>query len=276
MAYAYTQLRYPKALTKPPVTRRPPPPVTGLIFPSNTGTDTNTVRFSLTGANAPAMSPVTIIWRVYPVQQTGYYTTFFLGEDNTDFSNIVKPRGYVGCHPYPDNFALGVNHNWEISIEGNDYITDDNANNTAVVKSQWYQQAMVETAVGNNQHVVYYWDLVTNSNRVMTYQTTTNPLANAQSNRALMWADNPWNPADECLSGTLRGMQVFQAALTLTQINALRVCETDAAALSVASAQSVTHWYLNINPTPSDVTDKSGNGRDPVWVNANRPTQYTA
>jgi hypothetical protein len=248
--------------------------LTGLVFPSNTGTDANTVRFSLAGSNAPAMSPLTILYRVNPVQQTGYYTTFFRSDDNADFINIVKLRGYVGCHPYPQGGASGTTHNWEISIEGNDYITDDNANDTTVVKGQWYQQAMVQTAVGNNQHVVYYWDLVTNSNRVMTYQTTTNPLANTQSAPSLMWADNPWNPADECLSGTLRGMQVFQSALTLTQINALRVCETDAAALSVASAQSVTHWYLNINPTPSDVSDKSGNGRNPVWVNANRPTLY--
>jgi hypothetical protein len=250
--------------------------LTGLTFPSNTGTDANTVRFDLSGANAPAMAPLTIIWRVFPVQQTGYYTTFFVGEINSDFINTVKPHGYVGCHPYPDNFALGTNHNWEISIEGNDYITDDNANNTTVVKNQWYQQAMVQTAVGNNQHVVYYWDLVTSSNRVMTYQTTTNPLANAQTNPGVMWADNPWNPADECLSGTLRGIQIFQAALTLSEINSLRTAETDATALSTASGLGLTHWYLNINPTPTDVTDKSGNGRNPSWTNANRPTLYSA
>ena len=24
-------------------------------------------------------------------------------------------------------------------------------------------------------------------------------------------------------------------------------------------------WYLNLNPTPGDVTDKSGNGHHPSW-----------
>lgn len=251
--------------------------ITGLVFPSNTGTDANTVRFTLTGTNCPTIVPLTLIWRVRPVQQTGYYTTFFWADQQTDFVNNVKDDGYFGCHPYPDNFALGTNHNWEISIEGNDYITDDNGNSTAVVKNQWYSQAAVATQVGNELHVVFYWDLVTNSNRVMTYQTTTSVMAShAPTDPSLMFADNPWNPADECLSGTLRGIQVFQSALSLSNINSLRVCETDASALSVASSLGVSHWYLNINPTPSDVTDKSGNGRNPSWANSNRPTLYAA
>jgi hypothetical protein len=28
-------------------------------------------------------------------------------------------------------------------------------------------------------------------------------------------------------------------------------------------------WYLNLNPTPDDISDKSGKGHHPTWVDPN-------
>ena len=44
--------------------------------------------------------------------------------------------------------------------------------------------------------------------------------------------------------------------------------------LSTAAGQA-SIWYLNTNPTPNDISDKSGKGHHPVWVGSKRPGLYT-
>ena len=34
-------------------------------------------------------------------------------------------------------------------------------------------------------------------------------------------------------------------------------------------------WYMNLNPTPSDISDKSGNGHNPAWVGGERPRLWS-
>jgi hypothetical protein len=70
----------------------------------------------------------------------------------------------------------------------------------------------------------------------------------------------------------MRGIRQFNAALALADIQAEIAAIGNNAAAS-AAGQGAT-WYINDNPTPSDVTDKSGAGHNPVWANANRPTQW--
>lgn len=244
-------------------------PVYGLIFPSNGGGD---VRFALSGASLPDITPLTLLWKINPVQQTGFYTTFFHARNDGTF---IAESNYFGCHPYPQGGASGTTHNWEISIEGSDDITDENGNSTVVTKGQWYSQAAQAYPSASVSKVDFYWDLATASTRVISH-TTGAALTNASASPALTFGGAPWNPNGECLSGTLRGIQVYNATLSLADIEALHVCETDAQVLAVCSSRSITSlWYLNMNPTPDDITDKSGNGRNPSWANANRPTLYT-
>ena len=42
----------------------------------------------------------------------------------------------------------------------------------------------------------------------------------------------------------------------------------------VTSAGMTSKWYSNLDPTPADVSDKSGAGHSPTWDNANRPTRW--
>ena len=34
-------------------------------------------------------------------------------------------------------------------------------------------------------------------------------------------------------------------------------------------------WYMNLNPTPSDIGDKSGAGHNPAWVGSARPQLWS-
>jgi hypothetical protein len=84
-------------------------------------------------------------------------------------------------------------------------------------------------------------------------------------NPAIIIGDAPWDAGYEVYSGVLRGFQFYDTVLTPDEIQR-----------EIDNPGSVrTPWYLNLNPTPSDISDKSGNGHNPAWVNANRPALWT-
>jgi hypothetical protein len=63
----------------------------------------------------------------------------------------------------------------------------------------------------------------------------------------------------------LRGFQVYSANLSLSDV----LTETRAPLSTPAGAANI--WYLNLNPTPEDISDKSGRGHHPEWVGRERP-----
>jgi hypothetical protein len=255
----------------------PVSPKTAIVFPSNPDVDAaGTVQFRLSGANLPNIVPLTLLWKVYPIQQDSYYTTFFHARSDGTFDGDAT---YFGCHPYPNPAPNGTAHNWEISIATLDITTDENSNDTTVAPGQWYSQAASTRSDGVSSTIVdFYWNLSVSSNRIISYTTALGvALANASVSPAITFGDAPWAPGQECLSGRLRGIQIYSSRLLLTDIEALNVCETDAQVLAACSERGITSlWFLNMNPTPSDITDKSGNGRNPSWANANRPTLWSS
>jgi hypothetical protein len=257
----------------PYISFHPSAAITGLDWPSN---GEGSTRFRFTGAALPTITPLTVLWRIYPVQQTGYYTAFFWAEDTFTFFNpdvVLEP--YFGCHPYPQGGAGGTAHNWEIAVQGQDDIEDENGNSTVVTKGQWYQQAAVATVVGGDLNVNFYWNVGVNLNRLINYRSTGTWYDNQTwTSPAMTWGDAPWSPDAEQLSGILRGIIMVQSELSTTHITNLSGYERDADVISYANTNSITLWYLNMNPTPSDITDKSGAGHNPAWVGANRPTLW--
>jgi hypothetical protein len=243
---------------------------TGLIFPSNgTPGDANSTRFKFT--SPLSWYPATYIWKYYPIQQDGYYTTFFHGQDDGAFSGA----GYYGTHPYPNTPPSGSTHKWEVSAEGEDYVTDDNANDTTVVKGQWYDQMTVVRLVNTDElEIKFYWDMATSLNRVITFTTVGNYASNPTASPVLTFGDASWNPNSECMSGRFRGLQIYSATKTGAQGQTLQALTSNAAVVAHSDASSL--WYVNLNPTPSDISDKSGNGNNPSWQNSNRPSLWTA
>jgi len=248
-------------------------PITGLDFPSN-GDSPSLARiaFRFTGSILPDIAPLTIIWRYYPVQHSGFHTTFFHGRGDGGF---LGDATYFGCHPYPVGGSSGTTHNWEISATGFDNIIDANGNDTTVVKDQWYQQAAVAQNLTDAQ-IDFWWDLATSSGRRIRSTLSGFTLTNSAFSPELIFGDATWAPATERMSGLFRGLQIYQGVLTESQIEQLSPLETDAAVIAKASDLGLTLFYCNINPTQADITDKSGNARDPAWQDAsNKAADWT-
>ncbi|PYR97136.1 MAG: hypothetical protein DMG16_25650, partial [Acidobacteria bacterium] len=241
-----------------------PAGITGLDFPGNAGVH-NTMRFKFT--NPLAIYPATYIWRAYPRQQNGYYTTFFWGNDGAFTWDNGTPNTFYGAHPYP--YPDTWTHKWEIATDqGVDWLTSND-----VSYNRWYTQALVAWADSQGyKHTTLYWDLP-DTTKVLDYSTRQSSGATYGNKYppfpALTFGDAPWNPGHEVYNGILRGIQVYSTNLSLSDIQS----EANAALSTVAGASNI--WYLNLNPTPSDISDKSSAGHNPAWVGSERPSLYS-
>lgn len=267
----------PVIVRKPPL---PPEPITGLDWPGNTGVEADTVRLDWMGAARPQIAPLTIIRKFFPKgpQPTGYNTICFYCDVQDLFSSDQQ---YWGAHQYPQNFGAGPEpRHWEISIQGDDDITDDNGNSTDVINNTWVDQAIVVTNSGADEILVtFYYDIAAGFNHVITWTTTNGWRSKTPTNPGFVWGDAPWSKGNEMMNGILRGNQWYEAALNTTQIGTLRTLEYDSQVLTTAAGLSLNPFYLRMNPTPSagGTDDQSGNDNHPTgWFNSNRPDLWTA
>jgi hypothetical protein len=227
-------------------------------FPSPSPSAILTWNLSRSGTAPFPAYPATYIWRVYPRPNKNAYGSFwtflFHASYQTDSFNQSATNEYYGMHPYPDP-STGVNK-WEISNYGSDEYRDP------VTFNQWYTQVVVVSESGGRDYHTYYWNWPNTTTDVVANDGALMPVA---SDPAIIVGDAPWNPGKEIPNAILRGFQYYDVALTPAQI-----------AQEIASPGSVrTPWYLNLNPTPSDVTDKSGYGHNPAWVGLGRPGLWT-
>ena len=236
---------------------------TGLDFPSN-GSTSSDVRFRFTGANLLPMYPATYIWRVNPRHQPGYYTTFFWGPDGP-----FTGTSFYGAHPYPDGGGSStLTHKWELSINANDFVNDANGNSTQLGYDVWRSQALRVWDNGTAKVHEFYWDLP-DTTRVIRVTLDRSYGATPPLNPALNFGDAPWSLGNERLSGVLRGIQLYNSALSVSDI----LTEANSPLSTTAGTSNI--WYLNLNPTPSDISDKSGKGHNPSWVSSARPSLWT-
>jgi Bacterial Ig-like domain (group 2) len=223
--------------------------ICGLDFPGNAGVNT-TMRFEF--STPPAAYPATYIWCVYPRQQLSYYTAFFWGNKDAFYGSNT----YYGFHPYPD-WNTANQHSWEIAAPpGGDFVSP-----THVVYDRWYIQVAVCRKSGSKTITEYYWDWPDTKKMVRhsgeEYDDPPVPV--------LVVGDAPWNHGNEVWDGVIRGFQFYDAAL-----------ERSAIEREIAAPGTVrTPWYMNLNPTPEDISDKSGNGHHPAWVGGERPLLWT-
>ena len=247
----------------------PPPGSLGLDFPGSAAVST-TMRFRF--LNPLAIYPTTYIWGAFPRQQAGYYTAFFWGNDdgqgNLDtflWTSAGGADSYYGAHPYPSPPPNGTIHNWEISVEQNDFV------NGRVVYDRWYTQALrVWSDWHGKKHHEFYWDLPnTDSSHRVTRIAPANWGNVNPPVPALTWGDAPWAPGKEVWNGILRGIQIYSTNLSVADI----LSEVDTPLSTSAGAANI--WYLNPNPTPNDISDKSGRGHQPTWVGNERPSLWT-
>lgn len=244
--------------------------------------------------NSPLTAhPATYLWKVFQRNQVTsradgnrYYSTFFHGNNGTFNWGAGDQRSYYGCHPYPTPPTLPNpgDGKWEVSVGGGDTVTRDDASAPFVVNDQWYSQACTARVVtGTDYEYKFYVDLpsVATSNTI-TVSLPANPYV-APPSPALMVGQAPnlagksWGGYDnwEEQNAIIRGFMVFASILTETQIVALSGFSTDAQVIAYCAAQGLTLWYLNMNWTVGDITDKSGAGHHPAWTGSSRPTLWT-
>jgi hypothetical protein len=256
----------------------------GLEWPGN-----GSVRRMLYWSNPFPIYPATYLFRVLPRKKTcptdptAYYTTFFWG-NNGRFDWISSGLGdtYYGMHPYPSGSPgapCGAGH-WEISVAFRDPTTPQE-----VAWDRWHVQAIRVWRVDVNTtvHEFHYdWDLTNPPTSCAsprcfsetvtdpTWATRVPPFPSIVVGQApdqcgpppcstgLSWGGYPgW----EEFNGVIRGLQFYSGLLSLADIQK----ELTTPKSSAAGAAAI--WYLNVDPRPSDVTDKKGVGtpHNPAW-----------
>ncbi len=244
---------------------------TGLDFPGTSAV----IRFKFANPQniglpiyGPSGRGVTYIWKVYPRQKAGYYTTFFWGNDDNYIWDNGGANTYYGAHPYPQPPGVGSTaHKWEVSCESADFLGSD------VVYNQWYIQALRVWSDSVGKHHEFYWDLPkTDSGHLITHTAATSYGNTNPPNPSLCWGDSQFDyfTEQEMYSGIIRGIQIYNVLLSVNDI--LSEITTPLS----TSAGTAGIWYLNLNPTPTDISDKSGAGHNPAWDGSGRPALYTS
>lgn len=264
------------------------PTLTGLDFPSNvSGSDqaapfvamqylnphTNGLPIWGTGSGA-ARTGVTYIWKYKPRQQTGYYATMWWSNNGSFLWDGGSSDTYYGGHPYPQNSAnTGTTHWWEVAGggSGNDNLLTLASANRVVVQDTWYTQALRVIVNGDGSKTIrFYIDLPNLANNDIIQQAVASSWGETNPpSPALTFGDSPWYSSfqHERLSGVLRGLKVFNRGLSEAEL----LIEAASDTISAANI-----WYANPNPTPDDITDKSGQGHHFSWADgANKATLWT-
>jgi hypothetical protein len=249
--------------------------MTGLDFPSNGDSPSNAfVAFQFLNPQnnglpiwGPNNAGATYIWKFRPRQQTGYYVTFWWSHNGHFLWENGAPNTYYGAHPYPQtSSAGGTSHWWELATDrGGDFTVTRAGSKKAVVKDAWYTQALRVVVNGDgNKTMVFYTALPSVAPGDVIEYTVPASFGNVNPPApALTFGDSPWYAQfqHERLSGVLRGIKIFNRVLSESDMQA--EAASDALATNAGMANI---WYLNINPTPSDIEDKSGKDHHPVWA----------
>lgn len=268
--------------------------LTGLDFNGNP-TDQRSILWADV-SSLPAY-PCTLIWKVFQRNQVTnrpdhnrYYVNNFRGNNGRFDWGTGWESSYYGFHPYPvppdllPPIGPPGDGKFEVSADAGDRVTMDDNSEPFVTNGRWYDQAAVCTSSGGTLQQIYYTDLANVSTATTITHTQTGPRSTPPSD-CIIWAQAPDNGSGQSWGGydqweennaIHRGIQIYSSAISLPNIQGLRVLETDAAVLSYNSSHSITTlWYLNMNWKLLDLLDKSGGGHHAAFQGIGRPTQVT-
>lgn len=239
--------------------------ITGLAFANNTDLAVQ-IKHGLEFVGAALTTSIanfTIGFKTRYRAQTGagYYTNFFDGRSDGGF---LGDNTYVGAHPYNNGL-------FEISAEGGDETNGQNGHSTAVTLGQWLRQSFVcRAGSGGNTISEFFYDHAAGMDWFIRRATVNGVgLVNSSISRKLVIGENYWSTERGCCD--MRGMYIVNSAISAAHMAAISALDTDAAVLAYCTANSITLHYLNSNPTPSDISDKSGAGHHPQWMSATKP-----
>ena len=272
-------------------------PSAGLMFAANNAANSD-VRLKLNGSNLPSRTGVTVLWESMRNSSiTGYVTDFWFAYDDGVFH---ADEYEVGGHPYPANSSSvdgtgqstdpgggsGTTHYMEMAgLGARDQISTPGTAVLATKDGVTRRRHALQIALINSNTQIqhrYYPSLLVDSTNYFERVTTAASLP-SPSAPSCYWGTSDWRSGsggadtnDETPNGMLRGFCIINSgSVSQAQMAAIAACETDAAVLAYLASQGLTAFFLNMNPTPTDITDKSGNGRNASWANALRPAPWT-
>jgi hypothetical protein len=198
--------------------------------------------------------PVTVIWRAKPEQKTGYYTTFFWGNDGPFQWKQGTPDSFWGAHPYPDTGADNFNvHHWEIATDfGDDIVKTMAGTPKPLTTGKWYLQGFRawQTLTGRKVHR-FYIDLPSMAPRSVIEARVKSSFGNAiPPNPAMVWGGAPWGAIygnDETYRGLIRGIQIYNQALSEKEM----LLEARQPLSTARGRESI--WYMKQNPRLEDM-----------------------
>jgi hypothetical protein len=265
----------------------------GLRFPSNGDSPSSEfVAFQFANPqsnglpfNGPSGAGWTIIWEIYLRQHTGYYVTWWWGNNGAfDWKSPGVPAAYVGGHPYPRDPGAGDRengtvHDWELAgldLTGGTDHDGDNLDTIAgptklVVKDRWYTQALRVTDNGDGTASGRFWiDLPSTSNSDIIVATSANGYFDTNPpSPCFTFGDSPWAQSVERMSGTLRRVKIIAKSITESDV----VTEgNDMSALKTTDGQNQIWWGKTDYSSVDDLTCNYGTGRAFSWANSNKAT----
>lgn len=186
---------------------------------------------------------VTYITKCYPKEKdpVDFYGQIWWGDrgDGVGYPDVSK--NYYAFHPFDTDPIT-----WEIAC-GSEDITGD-----VVVFDQWYTQVFRCWISGGNRYHEYYWDWPDTSHNIKYMRTGS---GSDPTDPIVLLGNNTWNEAEQWY-GMLRGIQIYDTLFSMDSVTIAGL---------IGDTTSTTLWYANINPTPHDLTDHSGNGHDFAW-----------
>jgi hypothetical protein len=264
--------------------------LSALSFAKNGGTF---ARFDFAGTQCPSRYSKTVIARIFLKDDIGYRALFWDHDGTGVWDNGVWN---VGAHPYPCGASPAVdsdgncttgnvahpNQAWEIAGAGAalDFIATAGTSTYYLANGQfgtWVTIAFTDEIVnisGTNYVKRTLWPNIANTTQtIVRLQNYSTLLSNAPTTKYFGFGGSPWREVqlDENPGTKLAWLQIYSDPLSITDIG-LEAARTGNSAVTSSGISSI--FYSNMALTPTDISDKSGEGNDPSWSTSGRPALW--
>jgi hypothetical protein len=149
-------------------------------------------------------------------------------------------------------------------------------NPTLVEYDRWHHQALTAERSGTTVTYTFWTDLPSTADTDKIIITRTEDLIDfpIPYTHDLYFADAPWVQQignHETLNGILRNVKIWDGTKSESYLTTNYAADTQ-----LLKSGDSELWYHNPNPTPTDISDKSGApASDPVWVDTDyKPTLW--